>query len=474
MASVRQTVDYILSPCSFYAEGLANVMASCGMRPVLLQPDTRVLPDGAGIRRLVVFLPETPLMLLRTLQQAGVILEQANEPLPMLILSSSPISWLWHTLLYQVEDYHQLERVRAATSTLPVFSVMTLLRSFILERSPSLKQMADEEMRFVGKQFCGLTRQELNAILGLLNGYSVSTLAKRCTVSRKTIYNQRAAGLKKMVKYHPQLANHFSGSQKKRQEILSDDALSAFEREFVNAIHRRQVFPVFQPITNDHLQVCGIEILPRWNRNGNVLLPCALLPQLHHEYTWLVLTAFVLQEAVQRINQQEGDFYFSVHIPAAIASNENLIRMMETARQQLRQPHMLARLVVVFAEDTDTRRYGKMIENIGRLQKRGFRSMLSACFSKSSVMFPARTLKFTSYKLDMSIVNDMSSDTHALALVKSLVYYCQLTGSSCIAEGVDSLAKFENLKKLGIGFFQGNYISPPVDYEEIGELIKNH
>ena len=62
----------------------------------------------------------------------------------------------------------------------------------------------------------------------------------------------------------------------------------------------------------------------------------------------------------------------------------------------------------------------------------------------------------------MSIVNDMQRDPHAMALIKSLLYYCQLTGSRCVAEGVDSLDKFNRLRALGIDRFQGYLISPPV------------
>ncbi len=53
----------------------------------------------------------------------------------------------------------------------------------------------------------------------------------------------------------------------------------------------------------------------------------------------------------------------------------------------------------------------------------------------------------------MSIVNDAQHDPKALALIKSPAYYCQLSDSRCVAEGVDSLAKFTQLKSLGIDRF---------------------
>ncbi len=45
--------------------------------------------------------------------------------------------------------------------------------------------------------------------------------------------------------------------------------------------------------------------------------------------------------------------------------------------------------------------------------------MLDDCFSRSSVLFPVRTVRFNEYKLDISIVNDLQRDPHALALIKA-------------------------------------------------------
>lgn len=87
-------------------------------------------------------------------------------------------------------------------------------------------------------------------------------------------------------------------------------------------------------------------------------------------------------------------------------------------------------------------------------------------------MFPVRTMRFCAYKLDMSIVNDMQHDPHALALIRSLIFYCQLTGSRCIAEGVDSMEKFNKLQALGVDRFQGNYLSAPVGRENVAELLQ--
>ncbi|PLL54144.1 hypothetical protein CWN17_19975, partial [Klebsiella pneumoniae] len=49
---------------------------------------------------------------------------------------------------------------------------------------------------------------------------------------------------------------------------------------------------------------------------------------------------------------------------------------------------------------------------------------------------------------------------------------CQLSDSRCVAEGVDSLAKFTQLKSLGIDRFQGYLFSPPMRREHLPDLIR--
>lgn len=469
-------MDHILSPCRFAAEGLARMMMQGS--PHLVQLNSRSLtlsslPVLTSVRRIVVFLPDAPTELLTTLQTTAFLLEQAATPLPMLILSRCPDRWLWHTLGHLVRHRSLLTEIRAVASDLPTRCIAALLRDHGLQNVPSLGQRADKEAWIYGTPTIGLSKPELNAILDLLHGYNPQERAQQRGISPKTLYNQKISGLKKMSEHYPQLATHFPGNSEARRNRSGSDALSAFEREFVHAIHCQQIFPVFQPIVDSHHRLQGMEILSRWRRDGTVLPPGAFLPQIHAEYAWQVLTAFVLQEAVQKINQYPGEFYFSLNIPAALASHECLPRMLNAAKQQLDPPQRTDRLVLEFAETLAFSQQGKTADNINTLKQLGFRIMLDDCFSQGSVIFPVRQIQFNEYKLDMGIINEMQHDPHALALIKSLNYYCMLTGSRCIAEGVDSKEKFRALKALGIDRFQGYLISPPVGGNRLERFIDN-
>ncbi|MFW8423606.1 fimbrial protein, partial [Klebsiella pneumoniae] len=90
--------------------------------------------------------------------------------------------------------------------------------------------------------------------------------------------------------YHPHFAAYFPGFIPKR--ILEQDVteLTVFEREFILAIHAKQIFPVFQPIVDYSLRLKGGEVLSRWKKSGVVLYPGEFLPYIRSEFTWFLLT----------------------------------------------------------------------------------------------------------------------------------------------------------------------------------------
>ena len=274
-----------------------------------------------------------------------------------------------------------------------------------------------------------------------------------------------------MADHFPPLVMPFPGIHQRGEDPKEMLPLSAFEREFVYAIHSGQVFVVFQPVVDSHMSLQGYEILSRWSREGKILSPGEFLPHIDSHYVWLLLTAFALQAAVNQINKYQNDCYFSVNIPSTMIEGDKLERMVATARQQLNHPRQINRLALEIAEST-VLTCEKTVATISSLKKLGVRIMLDDCFSKGSVMFPVRTVHFSDYKLDLSVVNDIPYDEHARALIKSLVYYCGLTGSDCTAEGVDSPEKYRLLKDMGVDYFQGYMISPPVTEDKLETLTR--
>ena len=64
-------------------------------------------------------------------------------------------------------------------------------------------------------------------------------------------------------------------------------------------------------------------------------------------------------------------------------------------------------------------------------------------------------------KLDRTLVADIASDPRKSAMVEALVRYTWKTDSQLVAEGVETTADLEHLRKLGVGAAQGYVIARP-------------
>jgi diguanylate cyclase (GGDEF)-like protein len=64
-------------------------------------------------------------------------------------------------------------------------------------------------------------------------------------------------------------------------------------------------------------------------------------------------------------------------------------------------------------------------------------------------------------KLDRTLIADIASDPRKSALVEALVRYTWRTDSQLVAEGVETMADLEHLRRLGVGAAQGYVIARP-------------
>lgn len=249
------------------------------------------------------------------------------------------------------------------------------------------------------------------------------------------------------------------------------NGLTAAERLFVNAVAKGDIFVVYQPIVDNTLRVQGFELLVRWQRTDLVIYPGEFLPSLRNDYTWMVLTAFVLRNAIKMINRYDGKFYYSINIPNQLIHERGIVKMLESARSSIANQNY-KNLVLEINEKTSFESHPEVTDNIKVIQDLGYRVFLDDCFSELSAFFPVRKLKFDGYKIDISAVRDSLHDFDCLALIQSLQYYCYLTKRKCIAEGIDSIEKIKSLRQLTNLEFQGSLISIPLSEEATVKFIE--
>ena len=172
------------------------------------------------------------------------------------------------------------------------------------------------------------------------------------------------------------------------------------------------------------------------------------------------------------INKYNGKYYFSVNIPPRLASGNALPDMAKKAIDMLLKPRWAENLVFEFAEDIDVTKDTRIPETMRHLRSTGCRLFLDDCFSNHQTMFPVRQVHFDGLKLDKDIVEHFVANDNDYHLIKAIQLYSDMTGTDCIAEGVDSEEKFEKLAALGVKNFQGYYLSRAVKEDELDRMVR--
>ncbi|CAM3825057.1 MULTISPECIES: EAL domain-containing protein [Enterobacteriaceae] len=248
--------------------------------------------------------------------------------------------------------------------------------------------------------------------------------------------------------------------------------MNNIETDFMRDVGTKFIYPVYQPIVNGHRRIVGFEMLIRWCVNGVEKQPQDFLPYFNEKKLWLALTAVMLETAAKKVNYYGGKIYFSINIPAVLLGDEQLYELLDIAKRLLVKDDWYDCLVLEIPENICLE--SKVLESINHLYSQGWRLELDDCFSVSSGTFPIKTVRFSGYKLDRSIIATFLADSYEASLIRALNYFCVLTGSRCTAEGVDDHQKFSMLAKLGIDNFQGYEISKPVPDAELDDLVRFH
>lgn len=83
--------------------------------------------------------------------------------------------------------------------------------------------------------------------------------------------------------------------------------------------------------------------------------------------------------------------------------------------------------------------------------------------------------KISYIKAAMYIIQACRKSITYRNLIKSMIYYCNLSSIPCIAEGVDSIEVYNELYDMGVDCFQGYLLSKTVHLEGMIALYQqNH
>lgn len=460
--STHNTVS-VISGCNFAFAGLAGLLKQENIAIKRVSYDVEeasndecILSQTASASRLFVFFHSGVGNVLEALKKTVDIINNSEANVEVIAFGQGSASWLYRMFASLVIDKKKLKQIHVMPCKNRKESISS--DDFVL-----LEPVAIQEELHQGYIFEGLTERELDAAIYFFRGLTVKQQSLRDGISIKTIYIHRQKALQKL-----QPAMHcVNGAPGKQNAPLAvqtsvNHELIFTDENVAKAIEKNEIFPVYQAIVDRQMRAVGFEILLRWQRDNTLLMPCDFLHNLRSRYIWLKLTAIVINAAVRAVNKYKGAYYFAVNIPAVLASGNALPGMAKKALELLHNPAWADRLVFEFAENIDITQDKDIVNTMARVKETGCKLYLDDCFSRDHVMFPVRQIHFDGLKLDKDLIDTFAASETDSSLIKALIYFSQMTGCDCVAEGVDSQEKFAALAEMGVPRFQGFLFSPPV------------
>lgn len=235
-------------------------------------------------------------------------------------------------------------------------------------------------------------------------------------------------------------------------------------------IRTDQIVTAYQPIVDKDLNICSAELLCRRYFNGSIQLPGAFLRENMPISSWKDLTGIMLDDAVNRINEQKGSRRYHVNVPSALTTSQELVSLVACSLLRLISLEHAPMLALEFSEHTDYKRHHQAVKNIHELREMGVRIYFDDIFSPSSsasLHLPCANIPFSGFKIDMRAVWQAQEDSSIRRKIEKLATFCREKELDCIAEGIESYADVSLMASLGVEQYQGFLISPALKWSSL-------
>jgi EAL domain-containing protein (putative c-di-GMP-specific phosphodiesterase class I) len=239
------------------------------------------------------------------------------------------------------------------------------------------------------------------------------------------------------------------------------------ENELRRALERGELRVHYQPIVElNGGRAVGVEALVRWDQRDRGLVPPSEFIPLAEETGLIVpLGRWVLEEACHALSV----------LPAPLTLSVNL------SGRQLLQPDFVSDLSALLAkrtlephrlrlELTESMLMGNgpaAMEALERLRALGVRLCIDDFGTGYSSLSYLHELPIDALKIDRSFVQAMGEDERKIKIVQSILLLGKGLGIEVVAEGVETEAQANALRKLGCELAQGYLFSRPVPLEHL-------
>ncbi|MGG7604812.1 EAL domain-containing protein [Massilia sp. BKSP1R2A-1] len=236
-----------------------------------------------------------------------------------------------------------------------------------------------------------------------------------------------------------------------------------------NALRRREFFLEYQPIVDLRSgRWTGVEALVRWRRpTGEIVMPDLFIPLAEQNGLIVKLTALVLERVCADTGaflRANPSFHVGINVaPADFHTGGFLERLQRTLQQMGAQPANL------MLEVTERGLLDPMVarETTGALRRHGFLLAIDDFGTGYSSLSYLESLELDYLKIDRSFIEAIGTGAPTSQVVGHIISMARDLGLRTIAEGVESQAQADYLRRQGVQYGQGWLFGRPMPFWEI-------
>jgi diguanylate cyclase (GGDEF)-like protein/PAS domain S-box-containing protein len=248
-------------------------------------------------------------------------------------------------------------------------------------------------------------------------------------------------------------------------------ARRVLELDLRAALQRDEFEVYYQPIRDVVMdRIVAFEALVRWNHSlRGMIAPVNFIPLAEETGLIVPLGDWVLRQACLDAAGWPEDVDVAVNLSPIQFKNPNLV---SSVRAALEASGLSAhRLELEITESVLLQNSEATLAVLHELRGFGVRISLDDFGTGYSSLSYLRSFPFDKIKIDRSFVSELATRDDSMAIVRAVTGLGKSLGIVTTAEGVETAAQFELLRREGCTQAQGYLFSRPVPASEVGKML---
>ena len=251
------------------------------------------------------------------------------------------------------------------------------------------------------------------------------------------------------------------------------------ETELRRALEREEFALHYQPKVNmESGKIVGMEALLRWQSpERGLVAPGEIIPLMEETGLILPVGEWVLRAACKQARawQTAGlpDIHIAVNLSTLQFKQPDFAGLVLGILQENDLDPALGAIELELTESLLMNNAAGAVETLIKLHEEGIRFSIDDFGTGYSSLSYLKRFPISSLKIDQSFVRELSINNEDEAIVAAIIALGHSLGLNVIAEGVESTAQLDLLRKKGCNEIQGYLFSRPVPADEMTQLLRS-